>query len=202
MDLGGPHRPAQPRGTAAGRLPLAVVVVDAEGMVSYWSSGARRLFGVARQDAVGCAAGELLPVAGVLSREGQYGPEGMCAGPGPGDSVSGITARPSAGRARLDEPLRGRIDVLWWAYPLPGPGLLVLAADAAQVEEGGAAGTTAPGFAPGDGFPGCRDLAGRLPGILSDMSVREAAGIASRVHELGCPVLEFPHRDRVPVTPG
>lgn len=57
MDLGvPPQRTPQPRDTAAGRVPLAVVVVDADGLVSHWSTGARKLFGVAREHAVGCPA--------------------------------------------------------------------------------------------------------------------------------------------------
>lgn len=210
MDVGVPRpRPERPRGAAAGRVPLAVVVVDTEGLVSHWSTGARRLFGVPREEAVGCAAGELLPVSGALRQEGEPGPDGTYTDLGPelDSSVSGIIAYPSAGRARLDEPVRGRIDVLWWAYPLVGPGperLLVLAADAAQLTDGdedGASGTIAPGFALHTDFPGYRELAGRLPEILPNMSVQEATGIVAQVLELGYPVLEFSRRDQVPVTP-
>ncbi|WP_405943656.1 SpoIIE family protein phosphatase [Streptomyces sp. NBC_00932] len=210
MDVGVPRpRPERPRGAAAGRVPLAVVVVDTEGLVSHWSTGARRLFGVPREEAVGCAAGELLPVSGALRQEGEPGPDGTYTDLGPelDNSVSGIIAYPSAGRARLDEPVRGRIDVLWWAYPLVGPGperLLVLAADAAQLTDGdedGTPGTIAPGFALHTDFPGYRELAGRLPEILPNMSVQEATGIVAQVLELGYPVLEFSRRDQVPVTP-
>ncbi|WP_406456920.1 SpoIIE family protein phosphatase [Streptomyces sp. NBC_00876] len=212
MDLGvPPHRTPQPRDTGAGRVPLAVVVVDADGLVSHWSSGARKLFGVSRQDAVGCPAGELLPVAGALRESGDQMPDGAYAESGPGldSSLSGAVAYPAAGRARMDEPGRGRIDVLWWAYPLVGPGperLLVLAADCAQLRGGGPGEspdteTIAPGFALHTDFPGYRELAGRLPEILPSMSVREATGIVSQVLELGYPVLEFSHHDRIPVTP-
>jgi len=45
---------------AAGRIPLAVVVVDREGLVSHWSRGAGRLFGVPKDDAIGRAAVDLL----------------------------------------------------------------------------------------------------------------------------------------------
>ncbi|MFE2374077.1 SpoIIE family protein phosphatase [Streptomyces sp. NPDC059398] len=211
MDVGvPPPRADRPRDAAAGRVPLAVAVVDAGGLVSHWSTGARRLFGVSRQEAVGCAAGELLPVSGALRSEGERGPDGTYADLGPElDDISagGIVAYPSSGRARLDEPRRGRIDVLWWAYPLAGPGperLLVLAADAAQLADGdesGAPGTIAPGFALHTDFPGYRELAGRLPEILPNMSVQEATGIVSQVLELGYPVLEFSHHEQVPVTP-
>lgn len=212
MDLGvPPQRAPQPRDATAGRVPLAVVVVDAAGLVSHWSTGARRLFGVAREDAIGCPAGELLPVSGALRQDGEPGPDGTYAGFGhPLDSsLSGSVAYPAAGRARVDEPRRGRIDVLWWAYPLVGPGperLLVLAADAGQLRDAEANGsrdseTIAPGFALHTDFPGYQDLAGRLPEILPNMSVHQATRIVSQVLELGYPILEFSHRDRVPVTP-
>ncbi|MFF0288202.1 SpoIIE family protein phosphatase [Streptomyces sp. NPDC005262] len=212
MDLGvPPQRAPQPRDTTAGRVPLAVVVVDAAGLVSHWSTGARRLFGVAREDAIGCPAGELLPVSGALRQDGEPGPDGTSSGFGHGldSSLSGSVAYPAAGRARVDEPRRGRIDVLWWAYPLVGPGperLLVLAADAGQLRDAEANGhrdneTIAPAFALHTDFPGYQDLAGRLPEILPNMSVHQASRIVSQVLELGYPILEFSHRERVPVTP-
>ena len=211
MDLGvPPQRAPQPRDVAAaGRVPLAVVVVDGDGLVSHWSSGARRLFGVSRQEAVGTPAGELLPVSGALrpdveeqdSDDAGFGPE-------LDSSLSEALSYPAAGRARVDEPRRGRVDVLWWAYPLVGPGterLLVLAADAAQVRERGDGGTDAetlaPGFALHTDFPGYEELAGRLPEILPNMSVHQATRIVSQVLELGYPILEFSQRYRVPVTP-
>lgn len=213
MELGvPPQRTPQPRDTSAGRVPLAVVVVDTDGLVSHWSTGARRIFGVPREAAVGCPAAELLPVSGALRESGAPAPAAAAyeeSGPSLDSSLSGAVAFRAAGRARLDGPDRGRIDVLWWAYPLIGPGperLLVLAADAGQL--GGAEGvparddeTIAPGFAPGTDFPGYRELAGRLPEILPSMSVQEATRIVSQVLELGYPVIEFSHRDRVPVTP-
>lgn len=212
MDLGvPPQRTPQPRDTAAGRVPLAVVVVDTDGLVSHWSTGARKLFGVAREEAVGCPAGELLPVVGVLSPSGGASTDGVYADQGPAldTSLSGDSAYPAAGRARLDEPGRGRIEVLWWAYPLVGPGperLLVLAADCARLGgteggEGPEVRTIAPGFAAHTDFPGYRELSARLPEILPNMSVQEATRIVAQVLELGYPVLEFSHHDRIPVTP-
>ncbi|WNI21304.1 SpoIIE family protein phosphatase [Streptomyces sp. ITFR-16] len=213
MELGvPPQRTPQPPATAAGRVPLAVVVVDTDGLVSHWSAGARRIFGVSREEAVGHPAGELLPVAGALRESGA--PSGAAAadaesGPSLDSSLSGAVAFQTAGRARVDEPGRGRIDVLWWAYPLVGPGrarLLVLAADAGRLRDGAAEsdhdGTAvAPGFALDADFPGYRELSGRLPEILPSMSVHEATEIVAQVLELGYPVIEFSHLDRVPVTP-
>lgn len=54
---------------AVGRIPLAVVVVDRAGLVSHWSTGARRLFGTTKDDAVGHPALDLLPVSGALPDE-------------------------------------------------------------------------------------------------------------------------------------
>ncbi|MEU5184306.1 SpoIIE family protein phosphatase [Streptomyces longwoodensis] len=247
MDRGTERETPPRRGTDtagpgdAGRVPLAVVVVDRDGLVSHWSSGARRLFGVPREEAVGQPAVDLLPVSGALPDVDDDLPYGDYAaldglGPGLGSSLDHGLSYPAAGRARLSVPAHAtgdrpdpgaRVDVLWWAYPLVGPGperLLVLAADAAGLHEqdggGGADGhgghgtgaaegprgpfaveRIAPGFALHTDFPGAEDLAGRLPEILPSMSVGESARIVSQVLELGYPVLEFSQNARVPVTP-
>ena len=65
--------------TDAGRVPLAVVVVDRDGLVSHWSTGARRLFGVPKEHAVGHPAVDLLPVSGVLPEEDETAPYGSYA---------------------------------------------------------------------------------------------------------------------------
>ncbi|WP_405508140.1 SpoIIE family protein phosphatase [Streptomyces purpurascens] len=192
-----------------GRVPLAVVVVDREGLVSHWSRGARRLFGVPKDEAIGRPALDLLPVSGALPEEDTT-PYAAYDGLGPDleSSLDGGLSYPAAGRARLSAPGRDRVDVLWWAYPLVGPGperLLVLAADADVLRAGdigaGALERIAPGFALHTDFPGAEDLARRLPEILPSMSVGESARIVGQVLELGYPVLEFSHNDRVPVTP-
>ncbi|MGV9405495.1 SpoIIE family protein phosphatase [Streptomyces sp. NPDC003667] len=230
MDRGSERDTPPGRGagdTAAGRIPLAVVVVDRDGLVSHWSSGAGRLFGVGRQDAVGRPAVDLLPVSGALADDPQsdavdaYGPYEAYDGLGPDleASLGGRTAYPAAGRARQfphkDGPSRDgaadgrRIDVLWWAYPLVGPGpfrLLVLAADAARLrEERGYDTETAehisPGFARHTELPASDELARRLPEILPSMGPDLSGRIVSQILELGYPVLEFSQFDRVPVTP-
>ncbi|MFJ4481244.1 SpoIIE family protein phosphatase [Streptomyces longwoodensis] len=247
MDRGTERETPPRRGTDtggpgdAGRVPLAVVVVDRDGLVSHWSSGARRLFGVPKEEAVGQPAVDLLPVSGALpdvDDDLPYDDYAALDGLGPGldSSLDHGLSYPAAGRARLSVPAHAtrdrpdpgaRVDVLWWAYPLVGPGperLLVLAADAAGLHEqdggggsdghgghgtGGAEGPRdpfaveriAPGFALHTDFPGAEDLAGRLPEILPSMSVGESARIVSQVLELGYPVLEFSQNARVPVTP-
>ncbi|MFI1398280.1 SpoIIE family protein phosphatase [Streptomyces sp. NPDC020681] len=206
MDSGVPPTPPQ-QYAVAGRIPLAVVVVDGDGLVSHWSTGARRLFGPAKEEAVGQPAAELLPVSGALADEYEYESYDGCGGLGPGldASLNGLTSYPAAGRARLSDPGRDRIDVLWWAYPMVGPGeerLLVLAADADQFTgEDESVERIAPGFALHTEFPGSDELARRLPEILPSMSVQESTRIVSQVLDLGYPVLEFSHHDRVPVTP-
>ncbi|WP_399141563.1 SpoIIE family protein phosphatase [Streptomyces sp. NBUA17] len=227
-----PGRPAGPGAlpddpvadSLAGRVPLAVVVVDRDGLVSHWSRGAQRLFGLPREEAIGRPASDLLPVSGVVPDTGTedddtdafhpYDAYDADDGLGPGleSSLDGRLSYPAAGRARLTGPARHRVDVLWWAYPLVGPGperLLVLAADADGLRwdraDGGAATATveriAPGFAPHTDFPGADELARRLPEILPSTSVGESARIVAQVLELGYPVLEFSQNDRVPVTP-
>ncbi|MBC7271787.1 MAG: SpoIIE family protein phosphatase [Streptomyces sp.] len=201
---------------AAGRIPLAVVVVDREGLVSHWSAGARRLFGTAKEAAIGRPVADLLPVSGALTEDDTLSSYGVDDGLGPDLDVSlgGWLSYPAAGCARLTVPERDRIDVLWWAYPLVGPGperLLVLAADAAPLRLRDPDDTLdatdalveriVPGFALHTDFPGAEDLARRLPEILPSMSVEESARIVGQVLELGYPVLEFSQNDRVPVTP-
>jgi serine phosphatase RsbU (regulator of sigma subunit) len=198
-----------------GRIPLAVVVVDGEGLVSHWSRGARRLFGLPRERAIGRPALDLLPVSGAFPEEGDtaygYGSHAVPDGLGPGleTSLGGRLSYPSAGRARLPAAGPGRLDVLWWAYPLAGPGperLLVLAADAGALLPDAPGDIppserVAPGFASHTDFPGAEELARRLPEILPSMSVGESARIVAQVLELGYPVLEFSRNERVPVTP-
>ncbi|MYY00250.1 SpoIIE family protein phosphatase [Streptomyces sp. SID486] len=245
MDRGSERDTPPGRGigdTAAGRIPLAVVVVDRAGAVSHWSSGARRLFGVDREDAVGRPAADLLPVSGALPDDPHahdphdlhahdahahdlhahdpqdrlaFDAHGAYDGSGPGleSSLGGHTGYATAGRARLRPPRQApdaeRLDVLWWAYPLVGPGpsrLLVLAADATRLrDERGYDDETAerisPGFARHTELPASEDLEQRLPDILPNMGPGLSARIVAQVLELGYPVLEFSQFERVPVTP-
>ncbi|MFH9657702.1 SpoIIE family protein phosphatase [Streptomyces sp. NPDC017248] len=224
MDRGSERDAPAGRGvgdTAAGRIPLAVVVVDRAGLVSHWSSGAGRLFGVDRKDAVGRPAADLLPVSGAFPEDlhdpgERPAPDAFDAYEGPGpdlESSLGGHGYPTAGRARLRPPGPGpggeRIDALWWAYPLVGPGpsrLLVLAADATRLRaERGYDDETAerisPGFARHTELPASDELARRLPDILPNMGPGLSARIVAQVLELGYPVLEFSQFERVPVTP-
>lgn len=218
--------------TAAGRIPLAVVVVDRDGLVSHWSSGASRLFGVAKEQAVGHPAADLLPVSAALSEDlhggatpDPYDPLDTDSDLGPDleASLDGRTGYATAGCARLDPPENDppedgrstaepdggtRIDVLWWAYPLVGPGpsrLLVLAADTARLRAERGHDDTAerisPGFARHTELPASEDLERRLPEILPNMGPGLSGRIVSQVLELGYPILEFSQCERVPVTP-
>ncbi|MCH0543032.1 SpoIIE family protein phosphatase [Streptomyces sp. MUM 203J] len=76
MDRGAPQEEPE-RFPEAGRVPLAVVVVDCDGRVSHWSTGARRLFGPDRAEAVGRPADELLPISGILDEDGTDDPYGQ-----------------------------------------------------------------------------------------------------------------------------
>ncbi|GAA4056207.1 ATP-binding SpoIIE family protein phosphatase [Streptomyces shaanxiensis] len=216
MDRGTERDGAVTEHAAAGRIPLAVVVVDREGLVSHWSSGARRLFGAAKDEAIGRPAVDLLPVSGALPEDEDISPYGAYAaydglGHDLESSLDGRLFYPAAGRARLTVPERDRVDVLWWAYPLVGPGperLLVLGADVGRLQqdddddgEDPGFDRVAPGFALHTDFPGAEELARGLPEILPSMSVQEGARIVGQILELGYPVLEFSQNDRVPVTP-
>ncbi|QOV34390.1 SpoIIE family protein phosphatase [Streptomyces ferrugineus] len=215
MDRGTERDGAATESAASGRIPLAVVVVDRQGLVSHWSSGARRLFGASKEEALGRPAVDLLPVSGALPEDDDISPYGAySAYDGLGHdletSLDGRLYYPAAGRARLTVPERDhRVDVLWWAYPLVGPGperLLVLGADVGRLRQDDRDGDpgferVAPAFALHTDFPGATELAGRLPEILPSMSVEESARIVGQILELGYPVLEFSQNDRVPVAP-
>ncbi|MFD4539161.1 SpoIIE family protein phosphatase [Streptomyces bauhiniae] len=215
MDRGSERDASPGRGAenpAAGRIPLAVVIVDRAGLVSHWSSGAGRMFGAGRDAAVGQPVADLLPVSGALPDDLQDDTPDRGDGPDLETSLGAHTGYPTAGRARLTPPGRGddeRIDVLWWAYPLVGPGpsrLLVLAADATRLREARghldeSTERIAPGFARHTELPTAADLERRLPEILPNMGPGLSARIVSQVLELGYPVLEFSQYERVPVTP-
>ncbi|MGQ4511481.1 hypothetical protein [Streptomyces sp. DW26H14] len=215
MDSGFPPGLSR-RVAAAGRVPLAVAVVDRGGLVSHWSTGARRLFGPTAQEAAGRQAADLMPVAGGLATD----ETGLAHG-GEGPDEGEAPVYPAAGRATLSAAAGARTDVLWWAYPLKeaagpgaatgshhaaGDGHLVLAADARRLSRGGSLPSSCrtrvmPGFARSARFPEASSLAARLPYILPAMGRAEAARITERVLELGYPVLEFSPCRQVPVTP-
>ncbi|MEV7288859.1 SpoIIE family protein phosphatase [Streptomyces sp. NPDC093252] len=184
-----------------GRIPLAVVVVDGGGLVSHWSRGARRIFQVPREAAVGRPVTDLLPVSGALpDEEHPHGGDPVCdgyEGPDLESSLGGRLSHPAAGRARLTVPERGRIDVLWWAYPLVGPGperLLVLATDAASLRRPGTAEEDPAVEDPAVEGSAMADPAGEDP-------VREAPTVEGRAAEVIAPGFalhtDFPGADRL-----
>lgn len=190
----------------SGGIPLAAVIGDRDGLVSYWSNEARLLFGLTGDEAHGIPVIDLLPVAGALTARGANGEPSHS---GPDLRSAGGCPHPTAGRAHLSDSRNGPLVVLWWVYPLVGPGperLLVLIADATRIRTpGGGNGVhqwIAPGFAPPPGIPGADPLSWLLPEILSGIPGGvDSAGssrIVSRVLELGCPVLEIGQDDRVP----
>ncbi|AEW97231.1 MULTISPECIES: ATP-binding SpoIIE family protein phosphatase [Streptomycetaceae] len=202
--------PPEPSAAVSGRIPLAVVVVDGDGLVSHWSSGARRLLGVSREEAVGSPVLDLLPVGGAFRDEPDApgDADDLDAGPVLETSIGARAPYPTAGRAHLSDARCGPVDVLWWAYPLVGPGperTLLLITDTARVPVGeagdGLRERVYPGFAHHTEFPDADELSRRLPDILPNMGPAGSARIVSQVLELGYPVLEISHHDRVPVTP-
>ncbi len=93
--------------TAAGRVPLAVILVDRAGLVSHWSRGARRLFGVTKEEAIGQTAVDLLPVSGALPDDEDTGSQGVFAhydGLGPDLSPPSTDACPTPPRAAPASP--------------------------------------------------------------------------------------------------
>ncbi|WP_199830916.1 SpoIIE family protein phosphatase [Streptomyces sp. NBRC 110028] len=201
---GAPRVPAR-RTEVSGRIPLAVVVVDADGLVTHWSSGARKLFAHTREQAIGAPAVDLMPVSGALRGADLPDEAYETHRAEQDDTLDGPRTYPTAGRARMTLAAdAAQVDVLWWAYPLAGPGperLLVLAADATALTGAAPDERYAPGFALHTEFPGAELLADRLPDILPNMGPATGGRIVAQILDLGYPVLEISHHERVPVTP-
>ncbi|MGW2872251.1 SpoIIE family protein phosphatase [Kitasatospora sp. NPDC001225] len=118
-----------PTGVAA-LVRLAPVLVDRSGRIAQWGRAAEELFGHRADVAHDRPASGLLPAleSRVLER---------CSVRRPCDAFDTLAertadGRPWIGRLTVTDREEHQRDVLWWAYPLPGPvgGLLALAADA------------------------------------------------------------------------
>ncbi|MBD0674150.1 PAS domain-containing protein, partial [Streptomyces sp. CBMA156] len=118
-----------PAGVAA-LVRLAPVLVDRSGRIAQWGRAAEELFGHRAEVAHDRPAAGLLPAveSRVLDR---CSVRRHCDA---FDTLAERTAdgRPWIGRLTVTDREEHQRDVLWWAYPLPGPsgGLLALAADA------------------------------------------------------------------------
>ncbi|MFD0571075.1 PAS domain-containing protein [Kitasatospora gansuensis] len=115
---------------------LAVVLIDPDGRITYWSRAAEELFGHRAEVAFGRTASGLLPAVEprpepLLPRAG--GAARRCDALDTLGDLTQTGPAPWAGSmAVVDREERLR-DVFWWAYPLTEPtgrGLLALAADA------------------------------------------------------------------------
>lgn len=188
--------PAEP-----GRIPLAVVTVDGLGAVASWGGGAHRLFGLRREEALGRPAAALLPVSGVIDVVGD------------GDSLGSAYADPAAPPGE-EEPTSGRFwggcegrgseDILWWAWPLTGPGLLrllVLATDGARLHQASGGVQVSACFAAHRALPDPAGRAAALAAALGGLDGVDAADLTAQVLHGGHPVLESATGERVPVLP-
>jgi hypothetical protein len=185
----------------SGRARLAAVTVSGLGVIAHWSPAAGRLFGLTRQEAIGRPAAAVLPVSGVIDTVG----DGEAAGaayaqftdlPGTGQPTSGRFWGAGAGD--------GPHDVLWWACPLVGPGLLrllVLATDGTRLEQDCGGERISAGFARHSELPRAGERAGQLRQLLTGMDDTERADIVDQLLEQGCPVLETSTGRRLPVLP-
>ncbi|MGW1176581.1 SpoIIE family protein phosphatase [Kitasatospora sp. NPDC002543] len=125
-----------PTGVAA-LVRLAPVLVDRSGRIAQWGRAAEELFGHRAEVAHDRPASGLLPAleSRVLER---------CSVRRPCDAFDTLAertadGRPWIGRLTVTDREEHQRDVLWWAYPLPGPagGLLALAADARPLRSTG-----------------------------------------------------------------
>ncbi|MEU8923560.1 SpoIIE family protein phosphatase [Kitasatospora sp. NPDC048545] len=132
----GPAPGDHPAGVAA-LVRLALVQVDRSGRIAQWGRAAEELFGHRAEVAHDRPASGLLPAfeSRVL---GRCSVRRACDA---FDTLAELTAagRPWAGRLTVTDREEHQRDVLWWAYPLPGPsgGLLALAADARPLRTAG-----------------------------------------------------------------
>jgi hypothetical protein len=130
-----------------------------------------------------------------------------------GADVTDLTV-PSSGRYWTQPwaPEPGPHDVLWWIYPLLGPGaarLLVFATDGGRVAAPGGPAHQAEGFGPTFVQHAAFDppagrgerLAARLPALLPAMAPGHAARVAEQVLRLGYPALDLTGRPPAPLTP-
>ncbi|MFF3110579.1 SpoIIE family protein phosphatase [Kitasatospora sp. NPDC057904] len=126
-----------PAGVAA-LVRLALVLVDRAGRIAQWSRAAEELFGHRAEVARDRPASGLLPAMEPRGSAGATCARRRCDAL---DTLAALTAdgRPWAGQMPVTDREDRLRDVLWWAYPLPGPsgGLLALAADARPLRTSG-----------------------------------------------------------------
>ncbi|MFG2904261.1 SpoIIE family protein phosphatase [Kitasatospora sp. NPDC048286] len=125
-----------PTGVAA-LVRLAPVLVDRSGRITQWGRAAEELFGHRADVTHDRPASGLLPALESRVRE-RCSVRRHC---DTFDTLAERTAdgRPWTGRLTVTDREDHQRDVLWWAYPLPGPagGLLALAADARPLRSTG-----------------------------------------------------------------
>ncbi|MFF1905038.1 SpoIIE family protein phosphatase [Kitasatospora sp. NPDC058218] len=130
----------QPSGVVA-LVRLALVLVDRTGRVAQWSRAAEELFGHRADVTHDRPASGLLPAVEPRSVPGPAAAPALRHRRDALDTLAELTAadRPWAGQMPVVDREEHLRDVLWWAYPLPGPagGLLALAADARPLRSAG-----------------------------------------------------------------
>ncbi|WP_052850597.1 ATP-binding SpoIIE family protein phosphatase [Streptomyces avicenniae] len=212
-----PPHPRRPRAgdTPGDGIPVAVVVLDGAAVIAHWNTGAAGLFDVPRAAAVGRRAVDVMPVASV--RDSGPAHTAVPDDGGPLDpahrretifgtdmtTFAAATAGMFSTRGSGARPYRR--DLLWWAYPLRGPGtarVLLLAVDSAAVRRTGRD-AFAPALGAHDGPPDDpARLHGSLAGLLLGMREEDAGHIARQVVAYGYPYLELRDEARwEPVTP-
>lgn len=216
-----------------GEIPLAAVTVNGQGVISYWDAGAHRLFGLAEEDACGRPAAGILPVAGVLDSVGdgaaigaayaEFAEEPPLAEVSSGRFWGGRSAfagamydldtgyEPGAAHGSGTDTDTDTAhdpgipqDVLWWACPLIGPGLLrllVLATDGARLQRESGGCLVSAGFAPHDTLPDREERRERLSRLLTDLEPLEREDIVGQLLDQGYPVLFTEDGRQIPVLP-
>ncbi|MFI2608010.1 SpoIIE family protein phosphatase [Kitasatospora sp. NPDC018619] len=200
-----------PTGVAA-LVRLAPVLVDRAGRIAYWGRAAEELFGHRAEVAHDRPASGLLPALDSRMLE-------RCSVRRPCDAFDTLAertadGRPWAGRLTVTDREEHQRDVLWWAYPLPGPsgGLLALAADARPLRSAGPRLALGERLLPFATAPGVRGgfhalapalaPAGPVPEPLARLlpAARRAALLAALEHG-GLPALRLDPATVLPVLP-
>ncbi|MER5639595.1 SpoIIE family protein phosphatase [Kitasatospora sp. NPDC002227] len=130
---------ARPAGVVA-LLRVAAVLVDGQGRIDRWNRAAEELFGHRAEVARGRAATGLLPAVEPRPETAAPLPPGQGRRCDAFDTLAQLTRpeqQPWAGAMAVFDREERLRDMLWWAYPLGGQGLLVLAADARPLRAAG-----------------------------------------------------------------
>ncbi|BFV58102.1 hypothetical protein KCMC57_up32060 [Kitasatospora sp. CMC57] len=200
-------------------MRLAVVLIDPDGRITYWSRAAEELFGHRAEVAFGRTASGLLPAVEPRPEARAGGSGRRCDALDTLDDLTQAGGAPWAGAMTVVDREERLRDVFWWAYPLTEPtgrGLLALATDARPLRAGGpriALGDRQLPFSPSPGpvgglhrlrpdlAPAGRGDTGPLAVLLASCSEERRHRLLGQLRTAGLPALRVDASTRLPVQP-